>query len=548
MTRMKKRIDEQGLLTQLLHAGQVPDPTTGARAVPIYQTTSYVFEDADHAERLFSLAEPGNIYSRIMNPTVDAFEKRMAILEDGVGALGTSSGMAAITMSIMNVAQSGDHIVAASHLYGGTYNLFAITLPKYGIDVSFVDISDINAVKQAIKENTKAVFAETIGNPGLQVLDFHAVSDAAHDAGIPLIVDNTFGTPAVCRPLQHGADIVIHSATKWIGGHGTTIGGVVVDGGRFTWNKEKFPQYHEPDPSYNGLVYNDLGDMAFILKMRVQLLRDIGAALSPQNAFYLLQGLETLSLRMDRHQKNALALARRLQEHPAVNWVKYPGLEAHPAHELAVKYLDGGFGGVVNFGIDGGMEAGRELIKHVSLWSHVANVGDAKSLIIHPASTTHLQLSEEDRESSGTTSDLVRLSVGLEDIEDLYDDLNEALGMATGHFGLKPDKDSYAEALKSAVCHTEEGPRRKTMVVLSETAQYAKKWERLGYRTIRTTSSEELDKWKGETVDYVLAPEHSEDLLKEAVEKLRPYGVVHHGQAAILSAVPEGVASIADKP
>ncbi|WP_147804505.1 O-acetylhomoserine aminocarboxypropyltransferase/cysteine synthase family protein [Alkalicoccus halolimnae] len=544
---MAKRIDEQGLLTQLLHAGQVPDPTTGARAVPIYQTTSYVFEDADHAERLFSLQQPGNIYSRIMNPTVDAFEKRVAILEDGVGALGTASGMAAITMTIMNIAHSGDHIVAASHLYGGTYNLFSITLPKYGIDVSFVDITDPQAVADAIKPNTKAVFGETIGNPGLNVLDFHTISDVAHEADIPLIVDNTFGTPAVCRPLQHGADIVIHSATKWIGGHGTTIGGVVVDGGRFIWTKDKFPHFHEPDPSYNGLVYNDLGDMAFILKLRVQLLRDLGASLSPQNAFYLLQGLETLSLRMHRHQQNALALAKRLQEHPAVNWVKYPGLEAHPSHELAVQYLDGGYGGIVNFGIDGGVEAGRELIKHVHLWSHVANVGDAKSLIIHPASTTHLQLNEEQQTTSGVTPDLVRLSVGLEDLEDLYADLENALAHATGKQGVRADKDFYKEAEKAAVVHTEEGPRRKQLVTLSETAQYTKKWNRIGYRVMHAATPEALEALSEETIDYVFAPQGSEQLLEEAVRRLQPYGVIHRGDPEITARIPAETVSVTDK-
>ncbi|SES13598.1 O-acetylhomoserine aminocarboxypropyltransferase/cysteine synthase family protein [Salisediminibacterium halotolerans] len=469
---MVKRMNELAVSTQLLHAGQVPDPATGARAVPIYQTTSYVFNDAEHAERLFSLAEPGNIYSRIMNPTVDAFEKRVAILEDGVGALGTASGMAAITMTILNIAQAGDEIVAASELYGGTYNLFNITLPKYGIDVHFADATDPDAIRAAITPKTKAVFAETIGNPSLNILDFEAVSEAAHEADIPLIIDNTFGTPAVCKPLQHGADIVVHSATKWIGGHGTTIGGAVVDGGRFTWNKEKFPGFHEPDPSYNGLVYQDLGDMAFILKLRVQLMRDIGAALSPQNAFQLIQGLETLGLRMEKHQANALEIAKFLKEHPAVNWVSYPGLSEHASHELGKKYLSGGHGAVVNFGIDGGVEAGRELIRHIELWSHVANVGDAKSLIIHPASTTHLQLSPEEMVSTGTTEDLVRLSVGLEDAEDLILALDEGIYKATGKRA--KEKSSEKQLLKeltgSAVEHTEEGPRRKSIVVLHDSA------------------------------------------------------------------------------
>ncbi|MFC4737641.1 O-acetylhomoserine aminocarboxypropyltransferase/cysteine synthase family protein [Bacillus daqingensis] len=544
---MGKRIDEQGLFTQLLHAGQVPDPATGSRAVPIYQTTSYLFEDSEHAERLFSLAEPGNIYSRIMNPTVDAFEKRMAILEDGVGALGLSSGMAAITMTIMNIAHSGDHIVAASHLYGGTYNLFSMTLPKYGIDVTFVDITNPDEVAGAIQENTKAVFGETIGNPGLHVLDFHTISDVAHEHGIPLIVDSTFASPAVCRPLQHGADIVIHSATKWIGGHGTTIGGVVVDGGRFEWNKDKFPHFHEPDPSYNGLVFSDLGDMAFILKLRVQLLRDIGASLSPQNAFLLLQGLETLSLRMQRHQANALAVAKRLESHPAVNWVKYPGLEGHPAHDLAETYLDGGYGGIVNFGIDGGVEAGRELIRHVSLWSHVANVGDAKSLIIHPASTTHLQLSEADQQRSGVTPDMVRLSVGLENVEDLFADLDYALAQATGQEGPEIEEDLYGEAVRAAVAYTAEGPRRKHLVSLSSAVQSTKKWERIGYRVSRAVDEASLKELEGQEIDYVHAPENSQELLEKAVRFVKPKGVIHEGQSTLNTQLPPEMLSFLDR-
>lgn len=544
---MTRRIDEQGLYTQLLHAGQEPDPATGSRAMPIYQTTSYVFEDADHAERLFSLAQPGNIYSRIMNPTVDAFEKRMAILEDGVGALGTASGMAAITMTILNIAHSGDHIVASSQLYGGTYNLFAMTLPKYGIHVDFVDMTDPEAVKQAIQENTKAVYAETIGNPGLNVLDFHTISDIAHEAEIPLIVDSTFAPPAVCKPLQHGADIVIHSATKWIGGHGTSIGGVVIDGGRFEWNQKKFPHFHEPDPSYNGLVFHDLGDMAFILKLRVQILRDTGAALSPQNAFYFLQGLETLSLRMQRHQDNAMEIANRLQAHPAVTWVKYPGLSGHPSNELAKQYLTGGYGAVVNFGIEGGVDAGRSLIQHVSLWSHVANVGDAKSLIIHPASTTHQQLNQQARESSGVTDDLVRLSVGLENLEDLFADLDHALSQATGKEGPEIEKDLFEEAMRAAVIHTPEGPRRKLILSLSETTQSVKKFARRGYQIRQATSSEELTELKGTTVDYIYAAEGTEELLQEAVEKMQPYGVIHEGGSTFQLSMPPGTVSVLDK-
>lgn len=502
---MKRKVNQFGTTTQLLHGGQVPDPTTGSRAVPIYQTTSYVFEDADHAERLFSLQEPGNIYSRIMNPTVDAFEKRMAILEDGIGALGTASGMSAITLTILNIAHAGDEIVAASNLYGGTYNLFAVTLPKYGINVHFVDITKPDEVRKVVTPKTKAVFAETIGNPSLHVLDFEAISDVAHEADIPLIIDNTFGSPANCKPLQHGADIVIHSATKWIGGHGTTIGGVVIDGGRFTWNKEKFPGFHEPDNSYGGLVYaRDLGDLAFILKLRVQLMRDFGACLSPFNAFQLLQGLETLSLRMKKHQENAMEIAKKLQKHPAVKWVSYPGLEDHSAHELGKKYLENGFGAVVNFGIEGGIEAGKDLIRHVKLWSHVANVGDAKSLIIHPASTTHLQLSKEELITTGVTEDLVRLSVGLEDFKDIYEDINQALSQATGKRddGTVDTNDQIIEqARNSAIEHTEQGARRKVILYVGgeiEDNPKIKSWGRLGYRLIPSSLDEPNLK-----VDYV---------------------------------------------
>ncbi|WP_280770017.1 O-acetylhomoserine aminocarboxypropyltransferase/cysteine synthase family protein [Salipaludibacillus daqingensis] len=521
---MTQKVNQFGTTTQLLHAGQAPDPTTGSRAVPIYQTTSYVFDDADHAERLFSLQEPGNIYSRIMNPTVDAFEKRMAILEDGVGALATASGMSAITLSILNIAHAGDDIVAASNLYGGTYNLFAVTLPKYGINVHFVDVTDPEEVRKAITSKTKAVFAETIGNPSLHVLDFEAISDVAHEANIPLIIDNTFGSPANCKPLQHGADIVIHSATKWIGGHGTTIGGVVIDGGRFTWNKEKYPEFHEPDNSYGGLVYaRDLGDLAFILKLRVQLMRDIGACLSPFNAFQLLQGLETLSLRMKKHQENALEIAKKLQAHPAVKWVSYPGLEEHSAHELAKKYLHNGFGAVVNFGIEGGLEAGRDLIKHVKLWSHVANVGDAKSLIIHPASTTHLQLSKEDLVTTGVTEDLVRLSVGLEDFKDIYEDINQALLQATGKedaSAIDNKTQIITEAKSSAIEHTDAGPRRKAILVLGgeiEGNEKAKAWARLGYRLLSSYSDDSVN------VDYIfLLSNNGEDEVAEAIEKTNP--------------------------
>ncbi len=420
------------LETLSLHGGQAPDPTTGSRAVPIYQTTSYVFHDTDHAESLFSLDEPGNIYSRIGNPTVEVFEKRMALLEEGVAAVATSSGMSAITLSILNLASAGDEIVAGSNLYGGTYNLFAVTLPRYGINVKFVDPTNPENFRNAITDKTKAVFGETIGNPGLQVLDIEAVAAIAHAADVPLIVDNTFATPHTCKPITLGADIVVHSATKWIGGHGTSIGGVVVDGGRFNWNLEKFPEFTEPDSSYNGVRYaTDFGTLAFSTKIRVQLLRDFGAALSPTNAFHLIQGLETLHVRVERHNENAEKLAAFLSEHPAVEWVTYPGLKSHPSHEIAKKTFKNGFGSIITFGIKGGKSAGKKLIDNVALWSHVANVGDAKSLIIHPASTTHQQLTKEQLEETGVYEELVRLSVGIESVRDIQNDLNQALLKAT---------------------------------------------------------------------------------------------------------------------
>jgi O-acetylhomoserine (thiol)-lyase len=429
---MSQSEENYGLETLLLHGGQEPDPVTGSRAVPLYQTSSYVFKDTEHARRLFALEEPGNIYTRIMNPTTDVFEKRMALLEGGIGALATSSGMSAITTTILNIAGAGDEIVAATNLYGGTYNLFSTTLPKYGIDIKFVDPTDPENFRKAITPKTKALYGETIGNPSLHVFDFEAVANIAHEAGIPLIIDNTFATPYSCRPIEWGADIVVHSATKWIGGHGTSIGGIIVDGGKFDWNSEKFPGFTEPDESYHGIRYaQDVGEAAFITKARVQLLRDIGACLSPFNAFLFLQGLETLHLRVREHNKNAAEIAEFLQNHPGVEWVAYPGLENHPAHELAKKYLKGGFGSIVNFGIKGGKEAGRILIDNISLWSHLANVGDAKSLIIHPATTTHQQLGAEELKTTGVTEELVRLSVGIESVEDLKNALDEALKKAT---------------------------------------------------------------------------------------------------------------------
>jgi O-acetylhomoserine (thiol)-lyase len=416
--------------TLALHAGQKPDTATNARAVPIYATTSYVFNDAAHAARLFGLQEFGNIYTRIMNPTTGVFEERIAALEGGVGALGLASGQAAETLSILNVAGTGHNIVSSSSLYGGTYNLFAYTLPKIGITTKFVDGTPA-AIDAAIDENTRLVFLETIGNPRLDVHDLRGIADVAHRHGVPLFVDNTFA-PLLTKPIEHGADVVIHSATKWIGGHGTAIGGVVVDGGKFDWSQPRFRKdFVDPDPSYHGISYvNAFGPLAFILKLRVQGLRDVGPALSPFNSFLFLQGLETLPLRIERHSQNALAVARWLEGQPEVTWVSYPGLSSHPSHELAKRYLKGGYGGIVTFGVRGGIEAGRRLIDNVKIFSLLANVGDAKSLIIHPASTTHSQLEPAEQEATGTTPDLIRLSVGLEHVDDLIADLDQALAAA----------------------------------------------------------------------------------------------------------------------
>jgi O-acetylhomoserine (thiol)-lyase len=419
--------------TQALHAGQVPDPTTKSRAVPIYATTSYVFDDAAHAARLFGLQEFGNIYTRIMNPTTGVFEERIAALEGGVGALALASGQAAETLAILNLARAGQNIVSSSSLYGGTYNLFHYTLPKLGITTTFVDGSDAANYAAAIDGNTRAVYLETIGNPRLDVADIRAIADVAHAAGVPVIVDNTFA-PLLARPFELGADIVIHSATKWIGGHGTVIGGVVVDSGRFDWAAS--PRFHEdfvaPDPSYHGVSYTEaFGPLAFILKLRVQGLRDLGAALSPFNAWQLIQGLETLPLRIERHSENALAVAQWLQDRPEVEWVNYPGLASHASHEVATRTLKGGYGGMITFGIKGGVDAGRKLIDSVKLFSLLANVGDAKSLIIHPASTTHQQLTDDEQATTGVTEDLIRLSVGIEHIDDILADLDQALRAAT---------------------------------------------------------------------------------------------------------------------
>ena len=428
----KKRLD-----TLALHAGQeTPDPSTGARAVPIYQTTSFVFKDTTHAANLFALQELGNIYTRIMNPTTDVFERRMAAIEGGTGALAVSSGQAAATFAILNITEAGDEIVSADSLYGGTYQLFHYTFPKLGRTVKFVPSQDLDAFKRAITDKTKGIFVETIGNPKLDVPDFEAVAKIAHDAGIPLIVDNTVGV-GLFRPIDFGADILASSATKFIGGHGTSIGGIIVDSGRFDWGGGKFPGFTEPDPSYHGLKFWDtfrdfdnLGNVAFIFKARVQLLRDIGATLSPFNAFLFLQGLETLPLRQRKHSENALEVARFLKSHPLVSWVNYPGLEDHVSHATAKKYLNGTYGALVGFGIKGGLESGKRFINSVRLLSHLANIVDAKSLVIHPASTTHQQLTKQEQEATGVTEDYIRLSIGLEDIEDIKEDIDQALKQA----------------------------------------------------------------------------------------------------------------------
>jgi O-acetylhomoserine (thiol)-lyase len=417
-----------GFETIALHGGQEPDSATNSRAVPIYQTSSFVFNDSEHAANLFALKEFGNIYTRIMNPTQDAFEQRVAQLEGGIAALATSSGQAAITYAILNIAEAGDEIVASSSLYGGTYALFAHTLPKMGITVTFVDVDNPEECQEAINDKTKAVFIETIGNPRINVADIEAFANIAHENDLPLIVDNTFASPYLCRPFEHGADIVVHSATKFIGGHGTSIGGVIVDSGKFDWTNGKFPGLTTPDPSYHGLVYTDaVGPLAYIIKARVTLLRDTGACAAPFNSFLFLQGLETLPLRMERHVENAQKVAEFLQQHELVSWVNYPGLEDNDYYKLAKKYLPKGAGSIFTFGIKGGVEEGKKFINSLKLFSHLANVGDAKSLVIHPASTTHQQLDEESQKSAGVTPDMVRLSIGIELADDLLWDLNQAL-------------------------------------------------------------------------------------------------------------------------
>jgi O-acetylhomoserine (thiol)-lyase len=425
---------KQQLATLAVHAGQVPDPATGSRAVPIYQTTSYVFQDADHAARLFALQEFGNIYTRIMNPTTDVFEKRVATLEGGVAALATASGQAAETLAVLTLASAGEEIVSTTSLYGGTYNLFHYTLPKLGITVRFVDADDFDGLRGAINSKTRAVYTETLGNPKLDVVDIEKLATIAHEHKLPLIIDNTCATPALVRPIEWGADIVVNSATKYLGGHGNSIGGVIVDAGKFDWAASgRFKEFTEPDPSYHGLKFSEtFGPIAFILKARVQGLRDTGAALSPFNAFLILQGIETLQLRMERHSQNALAVARHLEKHPGVEWVNYPGLESSRYYARAKKYMPTGQSGLITFGIKGGFEAGKKFINSLKLFSLLANIGDAKSLVIHPASTTHQQLSVEEQAATGVTPELVRLSVGIEDVRDQVADIDQAIEAANG--------------------------------------------------------------------------------------------------------------------
>ena len=428
MSEIKRKLE-----TLALHAGQTADPTTLSRAVPIYQTTSYVYRSSEHAANLFGLKEFGNIYTRIMNPTTDVLEQRLAQLDGGVGALAVASGQSASTFAVLNIARAGDNIISTDSLYGGTYNLFHYTLPRLGIEVKFVDSSDPDNVRKAIDGRTRLVYTESVGNPKNNVDDFEAIAAVAHDAGIPFVVDNTVTTPYLFRPLEHGADIVVYSLTKFIGGHGTSIGGAVVDGGTFPWNNGKFPEFTEPEPSYHGLKFWDaLGNLSYIIRMRVTLLRDIGACLSPFNAFQIIQGLETLHVRMPRHVENAHKVAGWLERHPLVSWVNYPGLPSHKDHARAKKYLPNGAGAIIGFGIKGGAEAGKKFIDNVKLLSHLANIGDAKSLVIHPASTTHQQLTVEEQYSTGVTPDFIRLSVGIENVDDIIADIDQALQASQG--------------------------------------------------------------------------------------------------------------------
>ncbi|GAB6876441.1 PLP-dependent aspartate aminotransferase family protein [Thermaerobacter litoralis] len=551
MTDRRDPFREYSIETLAVHAGQAPDPATGSRAVPLYQTTSFVFQDTDHAAQLFNLDEPGNIYTRISNPTTEVFEKRMAYLEGGVAAVATASGQAATTLAITNITRAGEEVVASSSLYGGTFQLFANTFKDLGITVRFVDPSDPENFRRAINERTCCIYAEIIGNPRLDVLDVEAVARIAHEHGIPLIVDNTFATPYLCRPFEWGADIVVHSATKWIGGHGTSIGGVVVDSGRFDWGNGKFPRLVEPDPGYHGISYwNDFGTLAYITKLRVHLLRDVGASLSPFNAWLFLQGLETLHVRMDRHCENALALALWLKDHPAVEWVAYPGLPDHPTHHLAKKYLrPGRFGSMIVFGVKGGLEAGRRLIDNLSLWSHLANVGDTKSLVIHPASTTHQQLTSEQRQAAGVPDDLIRLSVGIEGLADLQADLDRGLRAAAGLPAAGADGDPVTavrlndegiirEVVGRATVDTPDGPRPRVVAVVGLSSdpgrpsyRVARKLQRMGYKIVPVNprASEilgeraypDLGSVPG-PVDVVVvfrAPEHAPQVAREAVAR-----------------------------
>jgi O-acetylhomoserine (thiol)-lyase len=420
----------RGLGSLALHAGQVPDPSTGSRAVPIHQTTSYTFKSSQHAADLFALKEPGWIYTRLMNPTTDVLEQRLTALEGGLGGLALSSGQQAITVAILNLARAGEHVVSAAALYGGTITLFAQTFQRMGIEVTFVDATDAQNVADAIRPNTKAVYIETLANPKNDVLDYQAIADVAHERGLPVVCDNTVMTPVLFRPFDHGVDISVYSATKFIGGHGTSIGGLIVDSGNFNWAKEpeKWPQFTQPDPSYHGAVFHDLvGQLCYIITCRTHLLRDLGGAMSPFNAFLFLQGMETLHLRMPRHCENALAMAQFLESHPLVNWVNYPGLPSHPHYDLAHRYLAKGAGAILGFGIKGGREAGQKFIESVKMASHLANIGDAKTLVIHPASTTHSQQTQEELWKAGVTEDYVRMSVGLEDIGDIKADIDQAL-------------------------------------------------------------------------------------------------------------------------
>ncbi len=426
-SRTEKRFEKLGISTLAVHAGAKPDPTTGARSVPIYQTAAYVFKDTEEAADLFGLRKAGNIYTRLMNPTTDVFEKRIAALDGGIGALATASGMAAITTALLTFTKPGDEIVSGDKLYGGTYELFNYTFPKLGRTVKFVDSSSPEEFKNAISGNTKALYVESIGNPGLDVADLGKLAEIAHEAGIPLVVDNTV-SPLILRPIEHGVDIVVYSATKFIGGHGTSVGGVIVDSGNFDWSPEKFPEICEPDPGYHGLKYKEaFGKAAFIAKARVQFIRDTGACVSPFNSFLFILGLETLPLRMKKHCDNALEVAKFLEKHPKVSWVSYPGLESHSSHELAKKYLKSGSGAIIGFGIKGGTSECKKFIEGLEVFSHLANIGDAKSLVIHPASTTHEQLSKEEQAACGVTEDFIRLSIGIEDDKDLIFDIEQAL-------------------------------------------------------------------------------------------------------------------------